>query len=88
MLVFASLFDPVLEMIEILGWSHFDLKLFVKSLEVAIMKELLKLMVNVYENLQNLLHRLFKAFDVAVVQPVERLSFFIKVDEVETVHHT
>jgi hypothetical protein len=71
LLVFASLLDPVLEMIEILGWSHFDLKLFVKSLEV-----------------ENLLHRFFKAFDVAVVQPVERLSFFIKVDEVKTVHHT
>lgn len=76
-------------MLEILGRSHFDLKLFVKSLEVTIwQKELLKLMVNVYENLQNLLHRLFKAFDVAMVHPVERLSFFIEVDEVEIAHHT
>jgi len=58
-------------MLEILGRSHFDLKLFVKSLEV-----------------KNLLHRLFKAFDVAMVHPVERLSFFIEVDEVEIAHHT
>jgi len=58
-------------MIEILAWYHFDLKLFVKSLEIA-----------------NLLHRLFKAFDVSVVQPVERLSFFIEVDEVKILHQT
>jgi len=52
------------------------------------MKELLKLIANVYEHLPNLLHRLFKAFDVSVVQPVERLSFFIEVDEVKILHQT
>ena len=41
-----------------------------------------------YGNLQNLLHRFFEALDVAVVQPVERLRFFIEVDEVEIAHQT
>lgn len=69
--VFASNFDPVLEFVEILAWSHFDLKLFVHSLEVV-----------------DLLHRVFKAFDVAVVQSIERLSFFIEVDEVIILQQT
>jgi len=69
--IFASLFDPVLEKVDILARSHFDLKLIVKFLEV-----------------ENLLHRFFEALDVAVVQPVERLRFFIEVDEVEIAHQT
>ena len=34
--IFAGLFDPVLEKVDILARSHFDLKLIVKFLEVAI----------------------------------------------------
>ena len=54
---FTCLFDPVLELIEILALSHFDLKVFVKSLEIAAYnKELLELIENVKNDLQNLLH--------------------------------
>ena len=54
---FACLLDPVLELVEILALSHFDLKLFVKSLEIAVHnKELLELIEIVKNNLQNLLH--------------------------------